>query len=62
MINFQQPNDVNTIRNKPELSLLVHTCDAYERFWGGMFYTLDSYWDYDYIPVYFANEEKPADW
>lgn len=50
----------NTIAklNKPDLSLLVHTCDSYERFWSGMFYTLDSYWDYNYIPVYFANEEK----
>lgn len=50
----------NTIAiiNKPDLSLLVHTCDSYEQFWSGIFYTLDSYWDYNYIPVYFANEEK----
>jgi hypothetical protein len=41
-----------------KLSLLIHTCDSYHNFWGGMFYTLDSYWNYDYIPVYFANEEK----
>lgn len=51
-------NTIATI-NKLDLSLLVHTCDAYEGFWGGMFYTLDSYWNYNYIPVYFANEEKP---
>jgi hypothetical protein len=50
-------NTIATL-NKLDLSLLVHTCDAYERFWDGMFYTLDSYWDYNYIPVYFANEEK----
>jgi uncharacterized protein YcfL len=37
---------------------LVHTCDNYEKFWAGMFYTLDFYWDYDFISVYFANEEK----
>lgn len=51
----------NTIatRKKIDLSLLVHTCDNYERFWNGMFYTLDFYWDYDKVPVYFANEEKP---
>jgi hypothetical protein len=50
----------NTIAkiNKLNLSLLVHTCDSYEKFWSGMFYTLDFYWDYDKIPVYFANEEK----
>ena len=41
-----------------DLSLLVHTCDHYNEFWWGMFYTLDFYWDYDSFPVYFANEEK----
>ena len=51
-------NTIATL-NKLDLSLLVHTCDAYEKYWSGMFYTLDSYWNYDYIPVYFANEEKP---
>jgi len=40
------------------LSLLVQTCDHYEQFWPGMFYTLDFYWDYDSFPVYFSNEEK----
>lgn len=50
-------NTIATI-NKLDLSLLIHTCDSYEKFWGGMFYTLDSYWNYDDIPVYFANEEK----
>jgi len=60
--NYQcEESGWNTIAilNKIDLSLLVHTCDSYERFWNGMFYTLDSYWNYDYIPVYFANEEKP---
>jgi hypothetical protein len=46
------------ILNKLDLSLLVHTCDGYEEFWPGMFYTLDFYWDYNQIPVYFSNEEK----
>ena len=46
------------IKNENNLSLLVHTHDAYERFWGGMFYTLDFYWDYDNFTTYFANEEK----
>jgi hypothetical protein len=58
--NYQcEESGWNTIAilNKLDLSLLVHTCDSYERFWGGMFYTLDSYWNYN-IPVYFANEEK----
>ena len=50
----------NTIATliRPDVSLPIHTCDEYEKFWNGMFYTLDSYWDYNYIPVYFANEEK----
>ena len=59
--NYQcEESGWNTIAilNKLDLSLLVHTCDSYERFWNGMFYTLDSYWNYNYIPVYFANEEK----
>lgn len=47
------------IKKKIDLSLLIHTCDNYEKFWSGMFYTLDFYWDYNKIPVYFANEEKP---
>lgn len=51
-------NTIATI-NGPELSLLIHTCDEYERFWDGMFYTLDKYWDYDRVKVYFANEIKP---
>jgi hypothetical protein len=51
IINFFKPNNLN-------LSLLVHTCDHYNQFWPGMFYTLDFYWNYDKIPVYFANEEK----
>lgn len=50
-------NTIATL-NKLDLSLLVHTCDNYERFWAGMLYTLDFYWDYDRFPVYFANEEK----
>jgi hypothetical protein len=50
-------NTIATI-NKLDLSLLVHTCDSYEKYWGGMFYTLDFYWDYNQIPVYFSNEEK----
>jgi len=42
---------------KNKVSLLVHTCDAYRNFWPGMLYTLDFYWDFDSIPVYFATEE-----
>lgn len=50
-------NTIATL-NKLDLSLLIQTCDSYEKFWPGMFYTLDFYWDYDFVPVYFANEEK----
>lgn len=50
----------NTIATKRQekLSMLVHTCDSYEKYWAGMLYTLDFYWDYDKIPVYFASEKK----
>lgn len=40
-----------------DLSLLVHTCDAYQKFWGGMLYSLDFNWDYDFVPVFWASEE-----
>lgn len=40
-----------------KVSLLVHTFDGYRHFWPGMLYTLDFYWDFDSVPVYFASEE-----
>ena len=43
------------MRNK--VSLLVHTFDGYQHFWPGMLYTLDFYWNFDSVPVYFATEE-----
>jgi hypothetical protein len=59
--NYQcEESGWNTIAilNKPDLSLLVHTCDSYESFWLPMLFSLDFYWDYNTFPVYFANEEK----
>jgi len=41
-----------------DVSLLVHTCDAYQKYWFGMLYGLDFNWDFDQIPVYWASEEK----
>jgi len=38
------------------VSLLVHTCDNYLRFWPGMLFSLDFNWDFN-IPVYWASEE-----
>lgn len=40
-----------------DLSLLVHTCDNYSNFWPGMIYSLEFYWDFEKIPVYWASEE-----
>jgi hypothetical protein len=39
------------------ISLLVHTCDDYLRFWPGMLFSLDFNWDFTKIPVYWASEE-----
>ena len=39
-----------------DLSLLVHTCDNYLRFWPGMLFSLDFNWDFN-VPVYWASEE-----
>jgi hypothetical protein len=40
-----------------DVSLLVHTCDNYLRFWPGMLFSLDFNWDFNTIPVYWASEE-----
>jgi hypothetical protein len=40
-----------------DLSLLIHTCDDYQRFWPGMLFSLDFNWDFKSIPVYWASEE-----
>lgn len=41
-----------------DLSLVVHTCDSYRQFWFGMLYSLELYWDFEKIPVYWASEEQ----
>lgn len=40
-----------------DISLLIHTCDDYLRFWPGMLFSLDFNWDFTKIPVYWASEE-----
>ena len=40
-----------------EVSLLVHTCDNYSRFWPGMLFGLDFNWNFNKVPVYWASEE-----
>ena len=40
-----------------DLSLLIHTCDNYLRFWPGMLFSLDFNWDFKSVPVYWASEE-----
>lgn len=40
-----------------DISLLVHTCDNYFKFWPGMLFSLDFNWDFEKIPVYWASEE-----
>ena len=40
-----------------DLSLLIHTCDNYSKFWPGMLFSLDFNWDFDKVPVYWASEE-----
>jgi hypothetical protein len=39
------------------ISLLIHTCDNYSKFWTGMLFSLDFNWEFDKIPVYWASEE-----
>lgn len=40
-----------------DISLLIHTCDNYFKFWTGMLFSLDFNWDFDKVPVYWASEE-----
>lgn len=40
-----------------DLSLVVHTCDSYFKFWPGMIYSLEFYWDFEKVPVYWASED-----
>jgi hypothetical protein len=40
-----------------DISLLIHTCDNYSKFWNGMLFSLDFNWDFKSIPVYWASEE-----
>jgi len=39
------------------ISLLIHTCDDYLKFWGGMLFSLDFNWNFKSVPVYWASEE-----
>lgn len=42
-----------------DVSVLVQTCDKYERYWQGFFYYMDLFWDKKInVPIYFCNENK----
>jgi hypothetical protein len=39
------------------LSIVVQTCDKYEKFWEGFFYYMDKFWDKKIkVPIYFCTE------
>jgi hypothetical protein len=40
-----------------DCSLLIQTCDGYQRFWPGMLFSLDINWDFNKVPVYWSSEE-----
>lgn len=43
-----------------DVSIVVQTCDKYEKFWNGFFYYMDIFWDKKIsCPIYFCNENKP---
>lgn len=45
-----------------DCSIIIQTCDKYEKFWQGMFYYMDKFWDISIdCPVYFCNENKLLD-
>jgi len=42
-----------------DISVLVQTCDKYEKYWQGFFYYMDIFWDKKInCPIYFCNENK----
>lgn len=42
-----------------DVSIVVQTCDKYEKFWDGFFYYMDKFWDKGIsCPIYFCNETK----
>jgi hypothetical protein len=42
-----------------DVSVVVQTCDKYERFWAGFFYYMEKFWDKRIdCPLYFCNENK----
>lgn len=40
-----------------DCSLLIQSCDNYQRFWVGMLFSLDINWDFNKVPVYWSSEE-----
>jgi hypothetical protein len=41
------------------VSIIVQTCDKYEKYWDGFFYYMDKFWDKKInYPIYFCNENK----
>jgi hypothetical protein len=42
-----------------DCSIVIQTCDKYEKFWHGLFYYMDKFWDNSIdCPIYFCNENK----
>jgi hypothetical protein len=42
-----------------DVSIIVQTCDRYEKYWNGFFYYMEKFWDKKIkYPKYFCNEEK----
>lgn len=41
------------------VSVVVQTCDEYEKYWDGFFYYMDKFWDFKIdCPLYFCTETK----
>lgn len=42
--------------------VIIQTCDNYSKFWPGLIYSMNKYWDFNIPwPIYFCNEEIPID-
>ena len=42
--------------------VVIQTCDAYSKYWPGLIYSMNKYWDFNIPwPIYFCNEEINVD-
>lgn len=53
----QHVDSTNFERITVKYCVVVHTCDAYQKFWHGFYNSMQKYWDFEIdCPIFFCNE------